>query len=247
MHNHASLAFQAWQPPEGDHRNYGTLISLIDLYLETYPIEEFTVLTLPSGKPAVELPFAVPLGELDVHDILMVRQADGSVSELFIEKLPIIWTGRIDLIYISQGRIYIMDHKTTSMLGPAYFKEFELSHQVYGYDWAAGQLLQKSIYGFAINAMAVRKPTRTGKGLELVRNTISLEQHLREEWVDDTLHLCSDFIEHARRGYFPKATKWCVGKYGECPYRPVCSLRPDQREMLLSSGLYKNVEWSPLK
>lgn len=241
-----TTAFSTWSPPEDDHRNIDTAIKVITSYLATYPIEEFSITSLPSGAPAVELPFAVPLGDITINGPLLIRNPDGSTETRHFTTLTIIWQGRIDLIYSSQGRTYIMDHKTTSMLGPSYFKEFELSHQVYGYVWATSALLKRSISGFAINALAIRKPTKTGKGIEFIRQVIPLEQTLLEEWVDDTLHICSDFVEHARRGYFPKHTKWCVGKYGECPYRGVCSMPPAHREMFLASGLFKTVDWSPL-
>ena len=246
MHTRAQATFSDWSPPEGDFRTYDCATQLINAYLQTYPLEEFTLSSLPSGAPAIEVPFAVPIGEIDVNAEVAVRDGDQIVSR-FIKTLPIVWTGRIDLIYESQGRTYLMDHKTTSMLGPQYFKEFELSHQVYGYTWAASRLLNRPVYGFCVNALAVRRPTKTGKSLEFVRQIVPLDQSLLEEWIDDTLHICSDFVENARRGYFPKHTKWCIGKYGECPYRGVCSLPPDQRELMLMSSLYKNVEWSPLK
>jgi hypothetical protein len=115
------------------------------------------------------------------------------------------------------------------------------------YVWAVSKQLNRSVYGFTVNALAIRKPTKTGKGNEYIRNIVMLDQTLLEEWVDDTLFIVSDFVEMARRGYYPKHTKWCVGKYGTCPYMSVCSLPPAHREVMLSSGLFRNVEWSPLK
>ena len=241
-----AVEFEKWQAPEDDYRNYSMACQVCEEYLQHYPIEEFTVLRKPDGSPAVEVPFAVPLGELSIGgELLVFRPGEAPHLEHF-DKLPVVWTGRIDVLYESQGRVYIMDHKTTSMMGPSYFKEFELSSQVYGYVWAASKLLNRSDYGFCVNALAIRKATKTGKGNEYIRNIVSLDQSLLEEWLVDTLHIVSDFVEMARREYFPKHTKWCVGKYGVCPYMTICSLPTAQREVMLMSSLFKTVEWSPL-
>lgn len=243
----AAQEFQSWQPPEGDYRNYDIACQVIEAYCKSFPLEEFRILSLPEGGPAIEVPFAVPLGEIEVGAEIYVQEGEETPRLQHLDKLPLVWQGRIDLIYETQGRVSLMDHKTTSMMGPSYFKEFELSHQVYGYVWAASQLLKRAVYGFNVNALAIRKPTKTGKGIELVRQIVPLDQCLLDEWIDDTLHIVSDFVENVRRGYFPKHTKWCVGKYGECPYRSVCAIPPDQRELMLMSGVFKTVDWSPLK
>jgi len=242
----ADAAFTVYQPPGEDFRNYDMMMKVIDGYLDRYPFEEGSNYVLPSGQPAIEVPFAVPIGELSVGANLLVRRPDGTVVERAVDKITVVWTGRIDRIYEFAGRLYIKDHKTTSMMGPNYFKEFDLSSQVYGYVHSASKLLNRQVHGFCVNAIAVRRPTKTGKALEFERYIVPLDQSLLDEWLDDTLHIVSDFIEMARRGYFPKHTKWCVGKYGMCPYQPICSLPPAHREMMLASGIYRDVTWSPL-
>lgn len=247
MHAVAAMEYAAWQPPEDDFRNYGMMTNLIEDYSDAYPLEEGENVFLPSGLPAIELPFAVPLGEVEVNAELLVRDGKtGIVAKRQVGVVKVVWTGRIDRMYRSQGRLYLMDHKTTSMMGPSFFKEFELSSQVYGYVWAASKLLTESVYGFTVNAIAVRRPTKTGKSLQFERAIVPLSQPLLTEWVDDTLQIISNFLDMGIVGRFPKHTKWCVGKYGECPYRSICSLPPEHRELMLNSGIYKPVDWSPL-
>lgn len=243
----ASAAFSDFTPEgEGEYRNFSTAVDLISAYNDHYPIEAFEVLQLPNGLPAIEVPFAVPLGEITVNSDMWVRSPTGEVSKNFVGTIKIIWTGKIDLIYRREGRIYIMDHKTTSMMGPNYFKEFDLSSQVYGYLWASAKLLNQPIAGFVVNALAIRKQTKTGKRFEFERYPVPGDDFLVAEWVNDTLHIVSDFIEMAKREYFPKHTKWCVGKYGLCPYVQVCSLPDHSKEVILMSGNFKRVEWDPL-
>lgn len=231
----AEREFSKWTPPEDDFRTYSCAVELIRRYEETYPFESFEVARMSNGDPLIEIPFAVPLGE--------ITDADGKT-------IKIVWTGRIDLVYISQngGGLYVMDHKTTSVMGPSYFSTFEISHQLYGYAWAVEQLSKQTVTGVVINALGVRKPTKTGKAFEFERRLIPVQRGLLEEWRTDCLHIVSDFIEMCRRGYLPKHTAWCVSKFGECPFRKVCTLDSnEQREVMLCSGEYVNNEWSPLK
>lgn len=224
--------FLSWQPPEDDFRNFDCVTTFISKYGEQYPFESFDVVKLPDGKPFIEVPFALPLGEI----------VDGAGKSI-----KLVWTGRIDLAYTINGSLYIMDHKTTSIMGPSYFTQFEISHQMYGYAWAAEQILGTQVIGVVINALGVRKPSKTGKAFEFQRQLIPISRPLLAEWKTDCLHIVADFVEMCRRGYLPRHTSWCVGKFGECPYRKVCTLDSvEQRMFMLNSGEFQTNDWSPL-
>jgi hypothetical protein len=138
-----------------------------------------------------------------------------------------------------------MDHKTSSMA--TNMDEFVISHQFYGYRWAVETMLQRPVDGVVINRMVCRKPTKTGIPYTLERRYIQTSRFLLEEWKQDCLHIIADFIESARRGYFPKHTQWCVGKFGVCPFFKVCGLDGnEQRAMVLQSGEFVDNTWSPL-
>lgn len=239
--------FANWQPPEDDFRTHSFAVELINRYGIQYPFESFDILRFPDGRPFVEVPFALPLGEIEIDDTLLVKDvATNTTAPRHVAKIKIIWTGKIDLGYKSNGRNYLMDHKTTSMMGPSFFAEFELSHQMHGYHWAAEALMNEPFEGFTINALATRRPTKTGKALEFERKVFTTSRPHLDEWQQDCLHIVSDFLEMVRRGYLPKHTKWCVGKYGLCQYHKVCSLSPSHRDLMLGSGEYTDVTWSPL-
>ena len=230
----AEREFTRVTPPEDDYRNYSCAVSFIRIYGETYPFEQFEIAKTANGVPLIEVPFAIPLGEID-HEGKIVK---------------VVWTGRIDLCYISAngGGLYVMDHKTTSIMGPSFASQFEISHQLYGYAWATEQLTGAKVTAVVINGLGVRRPTKTGKAFEFVRSVIPVSRSLLDEWKLDTMHIVSDFLENCRRGYAPKHTVWCVGKFGECPFKKVCSLDGnDQREVMLSSGEFVHNDWSPLK
>jgi len=226
----ADTVFADWIPEDGSFRTLATALNFINVYNETYPVEAFSVLTLPNGKLGCEVPFALPLCSVEVEG----------------REIKVMWTGRIDLIYKREERVYIMDHKTTSMMVPSYFREFELSSQVFGYVWAVQELLGVIVDGFCVNALAFRKPTKTGKSLELLRHIVPIDQSLVAEWKHDTETIVGDLVNMASREDFPKHTKWCVNKYGICEYAPICGLPPAQRAVLLGSNMYRDVTWSPL-
>ncbi len=219
------------ETPEDDYRTKSYLLQGVGKYLSDYPAESFTLATTPSGAVGIEVPFARPLGVIK--------------SPIFGE-ITIIWTGKIDLIYRQPGRLGIMDHKTTSMMGPQFFAEFDISHQFYGYADATEFILGEPVTEVCINGLGCRKPTRTGVQFEFARHIIPISRSLLTEWKQDCLSAITTFIRYAEDGYFPKYTKWCINKYGPCQYRGVCTLAPEHRESALSTSEFRPVTWSPL-
>lgn len=250
----ADQEFSTWQPPDGDHRNYDTCVSLIQKYGIAYPYESFEIVPL-GDHPAIEVPFALPLGVIPfmanawVQDI--TRDAAGHLTlhgepyHKYLDMIHVTFSGKIDMIYRDQGGHYILDHKTASIA--TNMAEFELSHQFSGYVWAAENLLSTPIHGICINRIVVRKPSRTGEAFTFERKLIPVQRGTITEWRNDMLYMIADFVEMVRRGYLPKHTVWCVGKYGTCPFHRVCLLdSPEQREILLRSGDFESNTWTPL-
>lgn len=230
----AEREYQKWTPPEDDYRTFSCAVELIRRYEDAYPFEQFEVVRSRDGSPMIEVPFAIPLGEIKLED----------------KTVKIVWQGRIDMAYLSEngGGLFVMDHKTTSVMGPSYFSSFTISHQMYGYAWAVEQLCGRQVTACVINALGVRKPTRTGNAFEFKREVIPVQRGLLDEWKQDTLYIVADFVEMCRRGYLPKHTAWCNGKFGQCPYFKVCTLESsEQREVMLNSGEFVHNDWSPLK
>lgn len=235
--NRAVVAFAAAQvldTPEDDYRSVSYLVDAVVKYLGDYPAEPFSIVNTPDGKPAVEVAFAMPIGTIDTKTWGPIK---------------IVWTGKVDMMYRSRDRLGILDHKTTSMMGPQFFAEFEIAHQMYGYAAAAEYILGEACGEFTINALGCRKPTVKGKGVvyEFQRHIIPVTRALLDEWHDDTLSIIGTFLANCEAGYFPKETKWCVGKYGACQYKSVCSLNPEHRELAFSTSEFRKVTWNPLQ
>lgn len=212
---------------EDDFRNTNRAIDLFQKYCKERLTEPFNIILHPETKtPLVELPFAVPLGR--------------------IGEINIVWIGKIDAIVEWEGRYWILDHKTTSILGPSYFFAFENSNQMFGYCYAASDLLQTPVLGAIINVMAIRRETKTGKSTEFARQRFEYSSDRISEWKTNTLTVLESWFNLFPAAVFPMHTPACQGKFGQCEYFEVCTLSRNQRETMLASGLYKDVTWSPL-
>jgi hypothetical protein len=115
-----------------------------------------------------------------------------------------------------------------------------------GYCYAASKLYNIQPAGLLLDTLFNRQPTKTGKSQEFNISPYPYEPYQYEEWLDDVRHFVADFVANLLRGFFPKSTAWCFGKYGACPYHIACTLPPAERKILLASPSFRNVSWNPL-
>tara|TARA_R110000803_G_scaffold136034_1_gene202974 strand:+ start:4086 stop:5147 length:1062 start_codon:yes stop_codon:yes gene_type:complete len=241
-----------------DHRDPTYLTHVCQLYASTYcPDGALDIKPLVhDGTPAVEIPFSLTLGEIEVnseikytrYEMLRGDEERKDSPLLYIKKLYILWSGKVDLLCENQGEPVISDHKTTSIEGQNFYEQFRLSQPVHGYVWAARRIFDLPINKFLLNAIFLRKLTKTGKGVTFDRRTYFMNEFHMNEWERDVMREIENFVHSLSTGYFPKAPVWCMGKYGACPYHDVCTLPDDrQRAMLLNSDSFVNVTWTPLE
>lgn len=207
-----------------------------------------------NGDLFIEKPFSIVLGEIALNAKLpFTHEQLTGMNEManefvYIDKLIILWSGRIDIAAnYGDDYVYVVDHKTSSIGGPQFFADFMLSQQMVGYNWALRQMLPDfHINGTVVNAIIQRKPTKTGRALDFERQTYFHTDWHVKEWQTDVMQHIEHFVFSLQTDHFPKCTKWCFGKYGKCPYHDVCTLPPSQRHIMLNSPEYTNVTWSPL-
>lgn len=214
-----------------DHRTLDLAQALIRGYNSRYLGEEFRTLDL-NGKPAVELPFAFPL----------YKTSSG---------ITIMYCGRIDLPVHIDGQLFVVDHKTTSMLGDQFFKGLSVSPQMLGYCSGIETILPgEKCAGFLVNAIRVPKPTkREGmviKPDDFQRSRTYIQDGQLVEWRRNLISLVDEFLWHYSQGYLPQKKSWCVNKFGMCEYFGVCELPPENRDIALSTGMFSDNIWSPL-
>lgn len=202
-------------------------------YNQNYTSEPFSVIQDSQGSGLVELAFAVPIGE--------------------VSGIPCVWSGKVDIAIQWEGRYWVLDHKTTSILGSTYFNQFYNSNQMIGYCWALEHVLGQQVAGALINVLAIRRPTKTGKSIEFVRQRFEYPRSRIEEWQGNTLSIIENFFHECEKPLeneserFPMHTQWCIAKFGQCQYFDVCTVPSQQRMQMLNSGLYEDITWSPLK
>ena len=244
--------------PLGEWRTADKCSDTLQRYFKHYGTKEpFELLKDADGNSAVEIPFSLPLGVIEQAEIVTTdytfadivdpdTYSHPSTAKVAFSKIHVYWTGKMDLAARMDGANWIIDHKTTSMLGPSFYRHFELSGQTIGYTWAGEQIFGEKFAGLMVNVIVGRKPTKSGVGCTFERQRFYYRQDQVDEWADNTLTLCSDFIACLARDNFPMSVSWCMGKYGACKYHDVCTLPKDQRHFMLNSDQYADNTWTPL-
>lgn len=236
-------------PVVGEWRTPALLIETLHRYLEHWRGKDFIPYTTPE-QTFVELPFSVPLGEIEVLNEFYHNEVKYVKGQI----IPIIYTGRFDLIERNGKEFWVVDHKTASMTGDSYWTHFELAQQTIGYVWAVRQCLpQLNVVGAKLNAIVTRrpvenpKPNSKAKTFEFDRRTFRYSPEHVDEWHRDVLHQCGTIIHHLQTGYWPKRTMCCVKAraYGTCQFAPICKTLPSHRADAESIYLEDN-HWSPL-
>jgi hypothetical protein len=225
------------------------LAHTLALYHRNYAHTDISPLTY-DDKPFVEIGFSLPLGVFPINGTVaysnrMLTGQDDD-SNLYISELHVLWSGKIDLADRHIGAARIVDHKTSSIDGPSFYDQFYLSQPVHGYAWACEQILGEPISQFLLNALVIRKPTRTGTSNQFIRRSYRISEDNKREFHQDVTSKIEDFVNYLTTGYFPKSPVWCQSKYGACQYFNVCQMDRSGKSVMLASDLYEDVTWSPL-
>ncbi len=284
--------FAAHPPPEGDWRTLNWAVELFRKYNEKYSLEEFNLLSYkkpvacPYCPPAilvnvfnkdykcpwcsgtgtrslmVEMSFALPLFEYILPPTpFWAKYLDNPNANSIV---PIIYTGRIDLPVLLDGRLFIMDHKTSSFFGPAFFDRGTMSAQQRGYCWAFKELTGQMPAGYIINGIRSKEPplyvskgdfggSRKSQSPEawwdesFQRECYYIDQAKLDEWKTNTIDKVEEFFWHYSRGYLPTNNEGCTKYNMKCPFFRVCELEQGDRLTMLNSGDYVDNTWTPLK
>ncbi len=243
---------------DSDYRNLNYAINTIQKYNESRRFDQEVAITL-QGKPAVEIPFALPVGNIVIGREMTISDPDidnGKPFVKFVDVIEVIFTGKIDRICEYQGGLYLLDHKTTSMGGPTFFHEFFTSLQFRGYKWAVQKLLDQRVDGVIINGLVCRPPLKTGVvNYTFDRQAIPLDDSLITEWQLTYMQTVQQWLDRVASQSiytdpsqaFPLNTGSCVHKYGICEYFDVCQLPVSHRQSMIMGGLYEDHSWSPLE
>ena len=250
-----------------DYRTSDYAIQSFHSYITHYKDEILTPFT-HQDKPLVEFSFSFPLGKSELPiDVFGYWPPFGTLTndpqkekEVYLHggtiPVTIEWSGIVDMLAEVNGSLYVVDHKTTSILSQDFFDGFEIAMQPVGYFSAVRAAFPDlPIKGFLANVLACRKPVAavtksgrptTSKPFEALRRQYNYSDWHVEEFKRDALALIEELFANLTNTYFPRKTTWCVGKYGKCPFFDVCALPPEQRMSMLQSDNYTNNTWRPV-
>lgn len=250
-----------------DYRTSEYAIQSFYSYITHYKDEVMTPY-VHEGKPMVEFSFAFPLGQVSLPTSMFQQWGYGTLTnDQNMEQhtvaagvqhvnVQIEWSGIIDMLAEINGALYVVDHKTTSIISQDFFDGFEIAMQPTGYFSALRAAFPDlPIKGFLANVLACRKPvaalTKSGKPtsskpFEAFRRQYHYSDWHVAEFKQDALALVEELFANITNKFFPRKTQWCIGKYGKCPFFEVCSLPPESRQSMLESDNYIINTWKPV-
>lgn len=185
--------------------------------IQTDPIQPYM---WDERKPGVEFRFAIPLP--------IMHPVTGN---------PIIYGGRVDLLGLYNGQIFVVDEKTTSSLGATWGNKWTLRGQFTGYVWAARQTgLQ--VAGAIVRGVAFLKTqTNFAESIQF-RSQFDIDQ-----WYEQLLVDLEEFVTAWKLGrYKQDFADGCEG-YNGCAFQKFC--KSDQPESHTVG--YDVIKWNPLE
>lgn len=227
-------AFQTIELPEGDHRTLDHAVNLTRAYNAFYGKEPFEVVRVFDDKgidlPVVEKRLSVLLDE--------------------IQGIPVFYEGLVDVLVRENQGLWVIDHKTTSVMGDSYFRDLSVTPQLEGYCWQVWRTMKELPVGYRANTLPTNAPTPSGKVRRTKTGGYSVpferpQTYINEarllEWESNTCEIVNELFYYCERGNFPMHRKMhCIGKYGACEFFDVCSLPAEQRGIMLASGMFED-------
>ena len=223
-----------------DYRTESRMIDVLGHYRSQWPVDPWDVL-------ATELPFAVPLGSVDV------------IGPKTLSVIDIVYRGLIDLLVRWDDQIFIVDRKTSADWSEMTMNRYRMSSQFRSYAWVVQELhrtglvpeLPPVVHGAAVDAIVIRKPSTSTRATkpreEFHRRQFFYSQETISEWRSNALSVCKDWLQQYADGRLTMNTGTCANYYGRtCPYLEVCELPVGQRPTMLAPDVYQDIRPGPL-
>lgn len=239
--------------PSEDWRTEAKCIQTMVDYIKRYPSETFHVVGAPDN-PLIEITFTLDTGlrlscpdcgptvgawagryvVVDNHVTLV--DAHDCCCNCGRELERIEYGGIFDGLVEFSGSVYILEHKTTSMMGSYYFNQFKPNNQVSGYVWAAGLMSGQRVGGAIINAIGIYKASAT----KFEREITTRSPDAVAEWLNNLHWKCEMIQEAQRTGRWPMFTQSCT-QYGLCEFHSVHVLNTqNERDKMLDQQFVRD-------
>lgn len=220
----------AYSEPERheDHnKNLPRMMEALVAYFDNWGWAEdnFIPYQRPSGDPAVEFGFAIPL-EGTIHP------TTGA---------PIIYCGRCDMLAVHRdtGDIYAVDEKTTSQLGASWPQQWKHRGQLTGYVWA-GRQCGIDVKGALVRGISILK-TKFGFAESLQLRS----QHYIDRWEQQIREDIKAMIHCWQTGNWGyNFSESCTAYNSVCMYSDSCTSSDPEAYVLAN---FNHHRWNPLK
>lgn len=148
--------------------------------------------------------------------------------------------GRKDLTVETTGRLFPVDHKTTSRFTKYYYDNYKMDPQMHGYFWAAWQLTGELPAGVIINVIILHKGQT-----KFDRKPVLFNKAHIERWRERNIIFYNEIGK--LREQDPDGSQWdnqdiwtpryenCVDRYGRCPMFQVCHAPPKNAQFHLDA------------
>jgi hypothetical protein len=214
---------------EDAKRNYGSLETLIRIYNAEYEmrITKFKPFMLDETTPAVEKTFELPLGHVYAY------HGNGETI-----KIDVIIRGKLDLLsYWKDGKPWVVDHKTTSIMGEQFTADKMRGSQFILYVMGARTLVPHNpVGGCVINAACIRAKNMEFKTFDLPFPQWQLDQ-FKMNFLLRVQGWLRDIYLGLESGDMLTNRQSCVTKYGKCAYFDVCQAHPSMQDGILFDNM----------
>lgn len=234
--------------PSDDFRSRDYALKVMANYMREYPKESWQLLQGSDG-PIVEQAFTIPTGYYLECQSCAIGYSDendkinGKCSNCGEPLEPVEYGGIIDVAIEFAGTVYVLDHKTTTVLGKEdssyYFMQYKPDNQMTGYIWGLSRLTNRRVGGAMINALGLYKSGET----RFKRHLTARNQFEIDEWLKGVVLRCNEIKRCERTGEWRMETSKCM-QYGQCEYHSVHVLNdPVSRESRLEQD-YVVSKWN---
>lgn len=225
---------------EDNKRNYGTLESLARMFAAEYEMraKKFKPLDL-DGELAIEKTFEMPIGIIYVYDTF----GNKVEVEVFLR-------GKLDILSYWNGKqIWVVDHKTTTVMGEQFTADKMRGSQFLIYVMGAREIMsaydtELDVRGCVVNVAAIRV-----RGFDFQTFDLPFPHWQVEQFKSNLLHRiqtwCNDMSGYLRledsEPDFLTCRQSCVTKYGKCAYFDVCNMMPKfHGDILYDDNMYRD-------
>jgi hypothetical protein len=206
----------------GHAKSADRMAEALVFYFDKYPLASDPKVPhiFPDGKRGIEFSFATPLPY--AHPVT---------------GLPLIYSGRADMVCDYLEGVWILDDKTASSLGNQWLAQWKMRSQFTSYCWAAREA------GFSVAGVIVRGVSILKTKYDTLESLEPRPNWVIDRWLTQVIHDLTDMERCWNAGYWDWNLDHACADYGGCDFVDVCTSQ--DAEAWLRVG-FERRHWNPL-